>query len=154
KTFNYTFLDERNSDRTEDSDKIHQQIIGLLSRKRTKKYLNVKSYFTVLNTLGIKISKCRRKMSGSFNIKIQHLEKCFNRLNCSVANIEDYFVQYSLEHHLTLLKLYYLILLDHILNRIIPILVSDNISLMFCTMVETDDSLLPGTSEIRKSPDQ
>ncbi|KYN10072.1 hypothetical protein ALC57_17761 [Trachymyrmex cornetzi] len=140
----YTFLDERNSDRTEDSGKIHQQIIGLLSRKRTKEYLNVKNNFIILNTLGIGISKCRRRISGSFN-----------RLNCSVAYIENYyFVQYSLEHHLTLLKLYYLILLDHILNHIIPILVSDNISLMFCTMVETDGSLLPGMSEIRKSPDQ
>lgn len=39
----------------------------------------------------------------------------------------------------TILKLYYLIPLDHILNHTIPILVSDNISLMFYTMAEIDD---------------
>lgn len=39
------------------------------------------------------------------------------------------------------LKLCYLILLDHILGHIIPILASDNTSLMFYTMVEIDASL-------------
>jgi len=37
------------------------------------------------------------------------------------------------------LRLYYLILPDHILNRTIPIPVSDNISLMFYTKVKIGD---------------
>jgi hypothetical protein len=39
------------------------------------------------------------------------------------------------------LKLYYLILLGHILNHTIPILVSDNIFSMFCTKVKIDASV-------------
>lgn len=61
KIFDHT--DEWNSNGIEDSSEIHQQIIGLcpsikwdayqVSWKRVEEYLNVKSYFAVVNTLEI-----------------------------------------------------------------------------------------------------
>ncbi|KYM94820.1 THAP domain-containing protein 2 [Cyphomyrmex costatus] len=132
---------------TEKEKELRYRIKSLQSKLRRKELKELKNM-----RIPIKYSPIKQVIYIYIYI---YISGSFKYLNCSGAYIESYyFVQYSLEHHRTLLKLYYSIPLDHILNHIIPILIFDNISLMFCTMVEIDDLLLPGTSEICKSPDQ